>query len=126
MIKERKEQKKRGVLSKIKFPLSFKPLLIQAIRIKVFLMESFKDMMTTDNLLLALAAFGAYKLVVSPALSLLGGIYRHFLRPRLNLKRRYGENTWAMITGATNGIGLGFAEALAKEGFNIVLVARSS
>ena len=89
-------------------------------------MEKVKEYLTTDNLLLALAGIGAYKLAVSPALSFLGGIYRHFLRPRLNFKKRYGEKTWAMITGATSGIGLGFAEELAKEGFNLILVGRST
>jgi 17beta-estradiol 17-dehydrogenase / very-long-chain 3-oxoacyl-CoA reductase len=27
----------------------------------------------------------------------------------LNLLKRYGPGTWALITGATDGIGLGFA-----------------
>ena len=31
-----------------------------------------------------------------------------------------------MITGSTSGIGAGFAEQLAIEGFNLILVARSS
>ena len=89
-------------------------------------MERIKDNLTKDTLISALAGYAVYKLALSPALSFLGGIYRHFLRPRLNFKTRYGENTWAMITGSTDGIGLAFAEELAKEGFNLILIGRSS
>jgi uncharacterized protein len=35
------------------------------------------------------------------------------------------ENKLAVITGASSGLGLGFAEALAKKGCNLVLVART-
>jgi len=49
----------------------------------------------------------------------------HFLRKRKDLKERYGHNTWACVTGCTGGIGQSFAEELAREGFNIVLVSRS-
>ena len=52
-------------------------------------------------------------------------VYKIFIRRRLDLKLRYGKNTWAFVTGATDGIGKGFAEALAREGFNIILVSRT-
>jgi len=37
---------------------------------------------------------------------------------------KYGENTWAIITGASAGIGREFCLKLAEKGFNIVLMAR--
>jgi len=53
---------------------------------------------------------------------LLLGIYRHFLRPAKNLKN-YGS--WAVVTGATDGIGLALAKELAKKKINIFLIARN-
>ena len=38
---------------------------------------------------------------------------------------KYGKNSWAIVTGATDGIGWGFCIELAKRGFNIVLVSRT-
>jgi hypothetical protein len=40
----------------------------------------------------------------------------------LPLKQRYGE--WALVTGASSGIGAEFARALARDGVNVVLAAR--
>lgn len=56
----------------------------------------------------------------------LKALYIHLLRPSTDL-RKYGAGSgaWAVVTGASDGIGKGFATTLAKKGFNIVLVSRS-
>ena len=67
-------------------------------------------------------------LIYYVSFSFLRGVYRHCLRPSKNLKARYSNPNvpvWACITGATSGIGLGFARELARRGFNIILVSRS-
>ena len=38
---------------------------------------------------------------------------------------RYGRDTWAIVTGSTDGIGKAQALNLARRGFNIVLISRS-
>lgn len=53
-------------------------------------------------------------------------IWKKLIAPSLGLGidlRTQGK--WAVITGATDGLGKAFAEALAEQGINIVLVSRS-
>ncbi|XP_075433034.1 inactive hydroxysteroid dehydrogenase-like protein 1 isoform X2 [Ascaphus truei] len=45
------------------------------------------------------------------------------LLSRTDLVRQYGE--WAVVTGATDGIGKAYAEELASRGVNIILISRS-
>ncbi|KAL9269475.1 Very-long-chain 3-oxoacyl-CoA reductase 1-like protein [Drosera capensis] len=50
--------------------------------------------------------------------------YSTFLRPPKDLITAYGS--WALVTGATDGIGKSLAFELASRGLNIVLVGRST
>lgn len=61
------------------------------------------------TLLLILGAIGALKALARLA----SGVYTYFLRPGKDL-RRLGQ--WAVMTGATDGIGKAYAAALAKKG----------
>lgn len=71
------------------------------------------------------ALYGLYKFTANYILPAFIGFYRHFLRPRRNLSYRYGVDSWALVTGATDGIGEQLCYQLAKSGFNIVLIGRS-
>lgn len=59
------------------------------------------------------------------ALHVLGATYRavKYLLPGKPSFKRYGG--WAVVTGSTDGIGKAFAEELAREGVNVLLVSRT-
>ncbi len=48
------------------------------------------------------------------------------IRPTRNLLSRYGEGSWVLVTGGSDGLGRGYCEELGKLGFNIVLVGRDT
>lgn len=59
---------------------------------------------------------------IKSLLRFINGVYIYFIRPGKDLKK-LGE--WAVVTGATDGIGLAYAKHLAKLGINIVLISRT-
>lgn len=61
--------------------------------------------------------------LVKPFAKLIISVCVHF--KTLDLKERYGEG-WAIITGATDGIGFGFCQVLASQGYNICLISRNA
>lgn len=48
-----------------------------------------------------------------------------FFTKELDLLKRYGKGSWVLVTGATDGIGLEFAQQFAARGFNLILCSRS-
>lgn len=52
-------------------------------------------------------------------------IYKKFIRKPHDLLKRYGANSYVVITGATDGIGKEYCNQFAKLGFNLVLVSRT-
>ncbi len=55
-------------------------------------------------------------------ISLINGIYKYFLISELDLPKRYGTNTWVIITGASSGQGKNFSIEFAKRGFNVLMI----
>lgn len=47
-------------------------------------------------------------------------------RQEKNLVNRYGQNTYAVVTGASDGIGKTFCFSLARRGFNLIMIARNN
>lgn len=49
-------------------------------------------------------------------------IYRHFILKETDLMKRYGKNSYVIITGPSSGQGYYFAKEFAKRGFNLILL----
>ncbi|KAF8971066.1 3-ketoacyl-CoA reductase [Flammula alnicola] len=82
----------------------------------------FRDQPYVATLLLAIGSASVARIFYQT----LSVLLQTFVLPGKSLKR-YGANkgAWAVVTGATDGIGKEFALQLAKAGFNILVVARN-
>merc|ERR1719491_1973644 len=56
------------------------------------------------------------------SLKFITSLYQYFLRPAKKLTK-FGK--WAVITGATDGIGKAYATALAKKGMSVLLISHT-
>lgn len=63
-----------------------------------------------------------FLLLLKYVLDLLQGIYARLLRPGKNLVK---QGKWAVVTGATDGIGYAMCEEFARKGLNVVLISRT-
>jgi 17beta-estradiol 17-dehydrogenase / very-long-chain 3-oxoacyl-CoA reductase len=75
----------------------------------------------SDPIIQALAGVGTL-IVAKAVLQFLGEVNRQFLRSGKKLTK-FGK--YAVVTGATDGIGKAYALALAKKGMSIVLISRT-
>lgn len=69
----------------------------------------------------ALAVIGTIS-ALKAVLNVINFFYVYFLRPGVSVKR-FGP--WAVVTGATDGIGKAYCVELAKKGINLVVVSRT-
>jgi short-subunit dehydrogenase len=67
----------------------------------------------------------SFLVLLRKALRVMGSLYSTTLKRGVDFKRSYGPNSWALITGSSDGIGKGIALSLAKEGVSIILSART-
>ncbi|KAM7198839.1 hypothetical protein V8F33_004853 [Rhypophila sp. PSN 637] len=72
----------------------------------------------------ALAGLGAWYAVKGVS-SILQFVLETFLLSGTNLRKYGKKGTWAVVTGASDGLGKEFALQLASKGFNVVLVSRT-
>lgn len=70
------------------------------------------------------AAIGTYYLGLN-IYGAMRGFVKYCMLPRKNLYARYGGG-WALVTGASDGLGKQYCMELAKSGFNIILMARNA
>jgi len=78
--------------------------------------------LTSGDFVKTIGCLVLLKLILTAVLSVAKIFYVFLLSPGKNLKK-YGD--WAVVTGATDGIGLEYARQLAKKGLKVFLISRT-
>lgn len=56
----------------------------------------------------------------------LGWSLVRWMTRKVDVRKKYGgEGCWAVVTGGTDGIGLGFVEVLVEDGWNVCIISRN-
>ncbi|KAI1444149.1 short chain dehydrogenase [Annulohypoxylon stygium] len=89
-------------------------------------MDSVNDFLSSipQSVVLTFAGLGAL-FVASKLLSFLSLFLSVFILSGTNLRKYGKKGTWAVVTGASDGLGKEFATQLAAKGFNLILVSRT-
>jgi 17beta-estradiol 17-dehydrogenase / very-long-chain 3-oxoacyl-CoA reductase len=86
-----------------------------------FIDDIYYSIRVSTPLVAALILIGTFS-AASLAVKVLSSTFNTFLRPGKNLKKL---GRWAVVTGATDGIGKAYALKLAKKGMSVVLISRT-
>ncbi|CAG9318664.1 unnamed protein product [Blepharisma stoltei] len=68
----------------------------------------------------SLCLVGIYKSIAF--LKGLAQIYYESWQSCIDFKKRYGSDSWVLVTGGANGIGKSWVESFARRGFNIIIL----
>lgn len=92
------------------------------------LVQRLFDSSTDASTIYTALGAGAIIGVALPELSSLLSWFRlHFLsRSKLHQYRHAQPRAWALVTGASDGIGYGYVQELASQGFNVILHGRNA
>ncbi|KAK2958260.1 putative Very-long-chain 3-oxoacyl-CoA reductase [Blattamonas nauphoetae] len=76
-----------------------------------------------------IASFIGYSVLIYLLYVIIRSLYHYLILPRIgpyaNTRWASTLKPWAVVSGGGSGIGRGFAEVLAKRGFNIIILGRS-